>query len=922
MSRMARSIHFWVILAILALLAVLHYADLLGIAGASSSGAPFGLTRHAIDRILFLLPMIYAAFVFRLGAGLVVCLITLAIMLPRALLVSPSPGDALLESFSAVVIGALACFWLNARLMRKEERQQATAELETIQQDLQAHIRLARSNEKRLATINAMSGMLSQSLELGFVLRNALDMVMEVMEVEVATIFSLDDTTQELRLMAADGVSDQFGEYMDHIKVGEGFNGQVALTGQPLIVENASYDPRLTREYVREEKIEAACFVPLKARGFVVGTLSVGNRRPRYFLPEEVELLTAIGSQIGITMENAQLYQQQQRIAKQYRDIFDNASDAIWVHNLEGDILTANEAAAVMTGYSTTELSRMNVTDFLSEHALYVARDVRRRLLERKPVEQPYEQRLLRKDGTEAILKLSTALVIQDGRPTGFQHIARDVTEEKRAEEVLKESERELSQIVDGSSVPIFVINNEHTVTHWNKACESLTGVSTEEVVGTKRQWKAFYHEERPVMADLIVDKVPEEDIARFYHGKYRSSTLIQEAYEAEDFFPHLGEGGKWLFFTAAPLRDQEGQVFGAIETLQDMTGRKRVEQALTESEGRYRDLFDSASEAIVIIDLEGNIVEVNRAASDLTGYTIGELTSMSLPRLLTADSLELATERQRSLLDNVATSERYELRIYRKDGSQAIVELATRAISHKGHPVALYNIARDVTEERRMQDNLRFYLQEITRAQEEERKRIARELHDDTAQRLIAVSHLLENFASASDNLSQQETDLLEGVREQVKNALQGVRHFSRDLRPPMLDDLGLLPSLEWLTDDLQRQFGIEAELKVVGEERRFTPEAELLFFRVIQEAVSNVRRHARASRVEITIEYNETKTRGSVKDNGKGFQLPEALGELSRDGKLGLLGMEERARLLGGTLSVESWPGEGTSVTIEAPV
>ena len=238
LSRMARSIHFWVILAMLVLLSILHYAELMGIANGSDSGASFGLTRHAIDRILFLVPMIYAAFVFRLGAGLAVCLVALAVMLPRALLVSPSPGDALLESFSAVVIGALACFWLNAHLTRKEERQQATAELETIQQDLQAHIRLARSNEKRLATINAMSGMLSQSLELGFVLRNALDMVMEVMEVEVASIFSLDDTTQELRLMAADGVSDEFGQYVDHIKVGEGFNGQVALTGQPLIVDN------------------------------------------------------------------------------------------------------------------------------------------------------------------------------------------------------------------------------------------------------------------------------------------------------------------------------------------------------------------------------------------------------------------------------------------------------------------------------------------------------------------------------------------------------------------------------------------------------------------------------------------------------------------------------------------------------------
>ena len=147
-------------------------------------------------------------------------------------------------------------------------------------------------------------------------------------------------------------------------------------------------------------------------------------------------------------------------------------------------------------------------------------------------------------------------------------------------------------------------------------------------------------------------------------------------------------------------------------------------------------------------------------------------------------------------------------------------------------------------------------------------------------------------------------------------------MRHFSRDLRPPMLDDLGLLPALEWLTDDLERQFGIKADLKVVGTERRFIPEAELLFFRIIQEAVSNARRHAEASRVEITIEYNEGQARGIVRDNGKGFELPKTLGELSRTGKLGLMGMEERARLLGGSLRLESEPGKGTTVIIEAPV
>ena len=156
------------------------------------------------------------------------------------------------------------------------------------------------------------------------------------------------------------------------------------------------------------------------------------------------------------------------------------------------------------------------------------------------------------------------------------------VEERRQALEALRESEERLSQIVQGSSVPTFVIDHNHIVTHWNKACENLTGVSANEVIGTQKQWSAFYPAERVTVADLVVDSAPEEEIARYYGGKYQKSTLIEAAYEAEDFFPDLGEGGKWLFFTAAPLRGVGGNVIGAIETLQDITERKRAEETIT----------------------------------------------------------------------------------------------------------------------------------------------------------------------------------------------------------------------------------------------------------------------------------------------------------------------------------------------------
>jgi len=148
-----------------------------------------------------------------------------------------------------------------------------------------------------------------------------------------------------------------------------------------------------------------------------------------------------------------------------------------------------------------------------------------------------------------------------------------------------------LHQIVEGSTVPSFVIDQRHIVTHWNKACEILTGIPAAQVVGTRDHWRAFYAEERPIMADLIVDGAREEDLARYYEGKFRKSTLVVGGYEAEDFFPRIGQTGAWLFFTAAPLYDAQGRIIGTIETLQDFTARHQAEAELKQSEAHYRQL-------------------------------------------------------------------------------------------------------------------------------------------------------------------------------------------------------------------------------------------------------------------------------------------------------------------------------------------
>jgi len=636
LSSLMRNPSFWLVVAMLVFCVFLHYSPHLTILRAISPEAFLDLTRHVMDRILFLLPITYAAFIFGVRGGLLTLAVAAAAMIPRPILFSPVPFDASIETASVVLVGGLVVLFFQSQQAERKRRM---------------------DNERRLAALNAVSQIVIQSLELRQILDGALDKIREVMEVDAAQIRLVAPWTQELTITAFKGLSLEYAQGVAGVKVGEGLHGGVAETGEPLILKNVSTDPRIARSAAKREKLQAMLIVPVRAKSGIVGALSVAMRRPYSFSPNEVELLTAIGNQVGIAIENARLYEQELLVAEQlrvsektYRDLFENANEAIWVHDLEGKIRAANPATARLTGYEREELIGKVASDFLSEKNLDIAREIRRKLLAGEVPDQPYDQRLIKKDGSEAIIKIASSLISSDGQPVGFQHVARDVTDEER------------------------------------------------------------------------------------------------------------------------------------------------------------------------------------------------------------------------------------------------------------------------------VKDNLRFYAQQVTLAQEEERKRIARELHDDTAQRLIALSRQLEKLMLAKERLSEEDLKLLESLQRQTDAILEGVRRFSQDLRLSILDDLGLLPALESLADDLTKQ-GIATNVRIVGEARRNSPEVELALFRIAQEALSNVWRHSQASRAELTLEFSDTKLVMFIRDNGSGFEMPQRLGDLASTGKLGLLGMQERARLIGATLTLQSESRVGTTVTVEVP-
>jgi signal transduction histidine kinase len=222
--------------------------------------------------------------------------------------------------------------------------------------------------------------------------------------------------------------------------------------------------------------------------------------------------------------------------------------------------------------------------------------------------------------------------------------------------------------------------------------------------------------------------------------------------------------------------------------------------------------------------------------------------------------------------------------------------------------------------ENARLCENLRFYAWQTSKAQEEERKRIARELHDDTAQQLVALSRHLDTLADSEENLSKAGTERLEQLQQRIEDALQGVRRFSRDLRPSVLDDLGLLPALQGLLADLEGS-DIATDLNISGDKHRLASDVELALFRIVQEALNNVRRHARASSVAIDVAFRDGWVRLDVRDDGQGFEFLGSPGDFAYGGKFGLLGIEERVQLLRGRLQVQSGKGQGTTIRVDLP-
>lgn len=325
-----------------------------------------------------------------------------------------------------------------------------------------------------------------------------------------------------------------------------------------------------------------------------------------------------------------------------------------------------------------------------------------------------------------------------------------------------------------------------------------------------------------------------------------------------------------------------------------------------------FKAVFDASPDGILVVTKDGSIHAANRKVEQMFGFTPDDLDGMSVDGLL-PDALRSAHQRHR---DGFMKQPReramgvgLELRAQRKDGSVFPVEVSLNPWqSEDGSPGVICGI-RDITERRRIRD----FTEGALRASEEERSRISRELHDDTAQRLATLLLRLRVLAGEKDETARGV--LCHDLREEIVATADAVRRMARGLRPPELEQLGLSAALHAHARGLNEYEGFHLKLRIDAVDSLLDSTRQLVLYRIIQEATNNARQHSGATGAELTITLEEEVLTVTVRDEGMGFD-PDA--RLDVEGGLGLIGMQERAAMIGGGLTVESTPGSGTSISV----
>lgn len=496
---------------------------------------------------------------------------------------------------------------------------------------------------------------------------------------------------------------------------------------------------------------------------------------------------------------------------------------------------------------------------------------------------------------------------VKDSRGTviGATGLIIEVTERTQVQRALRESERRYRQVLESvKDYAIISLDPEGCVTSWNPGAERIKGYRAQEVLG--KYFSIFY---------------PPEDIEKGEPLRVLQRALQDGHFESDGWRLRKDGTRYWANVLITPIRDEEGNLQGFSEVVRDITRRRQTEEALRASEARFRTIFEGSAIGIAILDLNGNLLIGNPALELILDYPLEEIIGLTLESITHPMDKAIHIAMFQELVDGKRELFCYEGRFIKKDGSMIWGNWTASLVrDSEDHPQYAISMIEDITFRKRMQSELLEVQRQLDAGREQERLRLAQELHDDPLQELYGVIYQIEAIRPTLERLESR--DELHAMRNSVQNVIDKLRAICGELRPPALMPFGLESAIREHAETFQSQHPqIRLHLSLAHDGQLLPEQLRLTLFRVYQQAIANVARHAQAKNAYVRFKYNDERVTLEVEDDGIGFVVPFNWVDFARGKHLGLAGTAERAELLGGKLEVISAPGKGTLVRLAAP-
>ena len=592
---------------------------------------------------------------------------------------------------------------------------------------------------------------------------------------------------------------------------------------------------------------------------------------------------------------------------ERFRKMFEEGPIGMGITDADYRFIRVNQAFCRMLGYDEQELIGRSPLDITDPEDRETDAENASGLRAGDVSSYHSEKRYIAKDKRTVWANLTASLLRNpEGKPQYFLGIVENITERRRAEESLRRSERTNRSLVDNLPQKIFLKDTNSVYVGCNSNYGQDLGIGAEEIVG-----KTDY------------DFYPRE-LAEKYRRDDRRIMDLGHAEEIDEAYIERGQE-RLVHTVKTPVRDDGGNTIGILGIFWDITEHTRAEQALQESEERFRNIFEEGPVGMGITDMDSRIVRVNQAYCQMLGYDEQELIGRSPLEITYPEDLETTEKHAQRLLAGEVSSYQIEKRYLTKDKRAVWVNLTSSILrDQRGEPQYVLGILENITDRKQAEEKVHCYEQklraialELTLTQEQERRRLAVELHDHLSQDLV-VSHMklqaLQQLAS-STGLAEP----LDDISQRIERLIQLTSEFTFQLSPPVLYELGFEAAVEWLAERFQEQHGIAVTVERTGEHPPLDTEMSILLFRVTQELLMNVVKHASAHHATVLIGGTKEDIRIEVADDGVGVDCSQPA--CSQIGGFGLFSVQERLRYFNGQFEIESAPGRGTRVSLVVP-